>query len=365
LQVAQIAGLSPALVGGLDTPGVAIDLVKRGSLVYLADSEAGISIIDVSNPAAPALAGALDTPDNVRGIDLAGDYALLSTIYSGVYVVDVSNPATPAIVESVATFVNAYDVKVSGNYAYVADSYAGVHVLDISNPATPFMIANIPSSSAYSIAITGDIAAVANFENGLDLADISDPTAPQIVATLAMPYGCTDVEIAGEIAYVSDGAFGPHVALITDPANPLRLGSATAFDPKVGGAALAVDGDRLYYAVGTLGVSILPEQCAGTSVGPPDPGAPFLLGAGTPNPFVAWTTLRFQLTVAGPVNANVFDASGRLVRALEAGRWRPAGEHALTWDGRGDDDRRVAPGVYFLRFESGDARETRRLVLVR
>ena len=80
---------------------------------------------------------------------------------------------------------------------------------------------------------------------------------------------------------------------------------------------------------------------------------------------MASTTFRYALATPGRVSAKVFDAAGRLVRDLDAGAWRAAGEHALTGEGRDDAGRHVAPGVYFLRLESGASREARRVVLVR
>ena len=40
--------------------------------------------------------------------------------------------------------------------------------------------------------------------------------------------------------------------------------------------------------------------------------------------------------------------------------WYPAGAHAVTWDGLGDDGRRAAAGIYFvrLRTERGIVRGT-------
>jgi hypothetical protein len=42
-----------------------------------------------------------------------------------------------------------------------------------------------------------------------------------------------------------------------------------------------------------------------------------------------------------------------------------AGEHMRSWDGRGADGSRAAGGVYFVRLEIGDFRQTERIVLMR
>ena len=40
-----------------------------------------------------------------------------------------------------------------------------------------------------------------------------------------------------------------------------------------------------------------------------------------------------------------------------------AGEHAIRWDGMGEDGRRVAPGVYFVNLRAAGVQEARRLLV--
>ncbi|MCA9729690.1 MAG: M28 family peptidase, partial [Candidatus Eisenbacteria bacterium] len=55
-----------------------------------------------------------------------------------------------------------------------------------------------------------------------------------------------------------------------------------------------------------------------------------------PNPFRESATVTFSLTHAGPVSGRIYDAEGRLRRALLVDVPRPAGEQTLRWDGRDD-----------------------------
>jgi hypothetical protein len=54
---------------------------------------------------------------------------------------------------------------------------------------------------------------------------------------------------------------------------------------------------------------------------------------------------------SGAQSLVVYDAAGRAVRHLESGT-RPAGTRAIRWDGRDDDGRPVAPGLYLVRFDA-------------
>lgn len=61
-----------------------------------------------------------------------------------------------------------------------------------------------------------------------------------------------------------------------------------------------------------------------------------------------------------PVEIQIYDASGRLVRTLADGVMS-AGEHHLAWDGRLASGTRANIGVYFCTFRAGTANATTKL----
>jgi hypothetical protein len=83
-----------------------------------------------------------------------------------------------------------------------------------------------------------------------------------------------------------------------------------------------------------------------------------------PNPAGGMARIDINLRAAGAVRANVFDVSGRRIRALYEGEL-PAGAQTLTWDGENDDGNPVADGVYFTRLETATGSESRVITLVR
>jgi hypothetical protein len=84
----------------------------------------------------------------------------------------------------------------------------------------------------------------------------------------------------------------------------------------------------------------------------------------SPNPMMGTGQIRFRLSQASPVQAEVIDIVGRRVRNL-AGGSLPAGEHLLRWDSRDDDGRIVSTGVYFVRVRANGLEETVRAVVLR
>jgi hypothetical protein len=95
------------------------------------------------------------------------------------------------------------------------------------------------------------------------------------------------------------------------------------------------------------------------------PPTAFALSMPHPNPFRSDTQLRFDVPAnGGPALIGVFDLQGRLVRTLSGGE-RLAGRHTLTWDGRDAAGRKVAAGVYFVRLQTAQVTEARKLTRLR
>jgi photosystem II stability/assembly factor-like uncharacterized protein len=83
-----------------------------------------------------------------------------------------------------------------------------------------------------------------------------------------------------------------------------------------------------------------------------------------PNPFNPSTTIRYELSFGSKISLKVYNLLGQEVRTLFSGN-RPAGVHSVSWDGRDNQGRSVASGVYVYRLEGRASSETRKMVLAR
>jgi len=83
-----------------------------------------------------------------------------------------------------------------------------------------------------------------------------------------------------------------------------------------------------------------------------------------PNPFNSSTAIRFGLPQPEMVSLTIYNLAGQEVATLVQGQLQ-TGSHTLRWDGRGEDGRELASGVYLCRLEAGDQVAMRKLVLVR
>ena len=91
----------------------------------------------------------------------------------------------------------------------------------------------------------------------------------------------------------------------------------------------------------------------------------FTLSQNYPNPFNPATTIRFDLSRSEEIELAVYNLTGQKVATLAYGL-REAGVYTVRWDGRDDDRRELASGVYLYRLEAGEGVvETRRMLLLK
>lgn len=126
-----------------------------------------------------------------------------------------------------------------------------------------------------------------------------------------------------------------------------------------------LDGDGLPEDLAAMAVESLPTDVTSGTPDPPPvaeiPPVGFRLTA-MPNPFRQVTGITLALAGAQPnVRVEVFDVSGRLVRALFVGPIT-AGTHSFSWDGRDDEGRSNGSGLYFLRAQSAGGVQEMKLI---
>jgi hypothetical protein len=98
----------------------------------------------------------------------------------------------------------------------------------------------------------------------------------------------------------------------------------------------------------------------------PARGGPGLSLATAPNPMAGSTSfvLRSAATLKG-VSVSVYDVAGRELRRLAVGDLAP-GVHQVAWDGRAEDGRQVASGIYYcVGSYAGGGSTAKRLVVLR
>ncbi|MCC7262644.1 MAG: T9SS type A sorting domain-containing protein [Candidatus Latescibacteria bacterium] len=135
--------------------------------------------------------------------------------------------------------------------------------------------------------------------------------------------------------------------------------------PWINDAAYDPQDPALIYAATAWGVYRLDTYQPETAVGEAQlTPVVFALHPNYPNPFNPSTTIRFSLPRAGEAELCIYNLMGQRVATLMYGV-QEAGPHVLQWNGRDEQGRELASGVYFYRLQAGGRVETRKLLLLR
>jgi hypothetical protein len=196
------------LLGYYDTAGYAGDLVVRGNLIYVADSEDGLLILDAGDPTRPRKVGGFEPLGTVLRLDVYGAYAYVAGI-NWLVVLDVSDPYSPRRVGLYDVTGGIQALKAYGNKLYVSETGGAVRILDVSDPAGIQLLGTYQGwgGQAQGIAASARRLYLAKGTGGLHVLDAGDPAAPAYL-TGAWSAPALDVTLMGSYALVAGGDDG-------------------------------------------------------------------------------------------------------------------------------------------------------------
>ena len=90
----------------------------------------------------------------------------------------------------------------------------------------------------------------------------------------------------------------------------------------------------------------------------------FKLFQNYPNPFNSSTIISYVIKKEGNVALKIYDILGREVRQLVNGIQKP-GNYRFIWDGKDNQGKEVASGIYFYQLRAGNFTRTKKLVLIK
>ena len=90
----------------------------------------------------------------------------------------------------------------------------------------------------------------------------------------------------------------------------------------------------------------------------------FALHQNYPNPFNPITSLRYDLPADGLVNITIYDMMGRIVKTLVNGS-QTAGYKSIQWNATNDRNEPVSAGLYLYTIQTGEFRQTKKMVLLK
>jgi hypothetical protein len=204
---------------------VAWDIKVRGDLVFVADNQDGIVIIDISDPANPLeIPGALYSYDCLD-IALLGDYAYIARGFDGgMTVLNIEDRGsqdqlilnTEGVYPEPPTTIWTNGVAVKDTNAYITVGYEGLRILDLSSGFSSIneqgaLSTSDPQGNPQGVDVQGEYVFIANSDesptdntSGLKVIQVSDSVNP-LLASSVKTLNAWDVVVNGTYAYLVDG----------------------------------------------------------------------------------------------------------------------------------------------------------------
>ena len=105
----------------------------------------------------------------------------------------------------------------------------------------------------------------------------------------------------------------------------------------------------------------------GGGVANDDPSAPVVateLRGNYPNPFNPETTISYSVKEAAPVTIEVYNVKGQLVKTL-VNEAKAAGHYSIVWNGKDNNGRSAASGVYYYKMNAGKYSSTKKMIMMK
>ena len=272
-----------SIVSTFSTPGYAHRVFVAKGYAYVVDDQAGVWVIDVSNPAEPAFIttiGLDQSATNVEAVHILeeNDIALVADYDIGLLIYDVKDVANPELLNIAfdrdieGTFgidrgdtifilaadrnegfkVNRYEKQIDGTwnwfyytffkripflygdvldvtatetFAFVANDHIGVEVIDLSLPDSSAHIKTIDTpGGARALSIWNEHLFLAAYQKGVQIIDVSNPAEATVIGGYEDVDRVVDVFVSGNYAYVADRDEGLLVLNVSNPNQPALMG---------------------------------------------------------------------------------------------------------------------------------------------
>jgi len=282
-------------------PGYAEDVEISGDYAYIANGQAGLQIVDISDPESTFIVGEFMTSKSAQGVAIRDSLAFIATTSgNGLLVVNIQNPAACSLLGSdpgyteykvfalpdtyyvyiaafdffiiencsipqfpyyeqrVSTPGDARGIFVDNSFAFIACEQMGLYIYYAARPDSEvYLVGSIDTpSNAQNVFVRGNIAYVADGRGGLIIIDISNPVQPMITGIYDTPEYANNVYVLNDHAYVADGDGGIQIVDVSDPYDPVLYATIeTSYASDV-----VIHDDLVYVADRDLGLVVAREE---------------------------------------------------------------------------------------------------------
>ena len=242
--VSQVSPPFVQVLGSVSLPD-AWSLAMVGEIAYTANRNAGIVVVDASDPGAPVVTGTYPMPDRVWELVPYGDFAFVAAEHAGLLTVDLTDPSGPTLVHQVEAG-DARGLRLQGTELFVRTEADDVIVFDVTNPLSPVRLRDLAAPITLGFAVDGDYlyTAAGGFGTYFHNSDRAVPT----IATWEDGSFIDAVALFGGQAYLTTESGSFVVLDLSDPETPLERGRIEElfFPPDYIPSELLVYGEYVY-----------------------------------------------------------------------------------------------------------------------
>jgi hypothetical protein len=383
---------APSIDTFLYNAGLSEDIYLNQSKAYVAQHQAGLRILDVTNPASPYLLGQADTLGTRPSTHTA--VARDSFAYVGWTGVpyfrsfDVHDPTRPEYSGGVDVINPLEDMVLRDSFAYVSE-LGCLQIVNVARPREPLLLGTLGlgSNDAWSLALQDSLAYVTSYP--LAIVSVADPSHPRAVGNIwrgafgiavrdtfvyvagadlftysvakpAQPYlvdslhvgdFVSAVAVADTLLYIGCDQ-GMRVVNVADPSNPIVVGFASAPYPVW---KVTYDAPYIYAVCSNAGVCVFETTQTGVAErSQTGTRTRHWLGI-RPTVSTDAITIAWAGFGCGQVRLSVYDATGRRVARKQEPGYAFDGEAKLSLG-------RLAPGAYFIEVKSAQRTEIRKVL---
>jgi hypothetical protein len=213
-------------VAKLKMPSMTENIIIRGTLAYIANHAAGLTIVDIATPSKPSIVGTINPKIDCDALALRQNYAMLYGHWeSRLVLVDITDPAKP-----VQTAVYQHDPKTftqgemdaQGDFAYCT-AVNGLVIVNVADPASPKLVKTVALPLTLDVVVLDAYTFVACTDGSVRVLDIADPSrAAEIACYKDKALSATGMAVE-RISQSQDAAYRIYAANAKGPAMVLRF----------------------------------------------------------------------------------------------------------------------------------------------
>ncbi len=240
---------------GLGFYPISGSLTVADHTMYVATGEAGLRILDLSDPVQPREVGAF-TGGKAYAVQVVGHTAYVTSDSPSLRILDVADPTRPVQVGAYEGGAGGSRLAVVDGRVYVNIGTWEMRIVDVTDSTAPRELGRYkpaPLEQIRGLAVSGHTAYLGG-ERAFHVVDVSDPAAPRLVsATPLCGAQVMDVQVRGRTAFATSWASAACVIDVSDPRAPRQVSAAA----RLGGAnKLAVDDETLYSVGFPIGLRV-------------------------------------------------------------------------------------------------------------